>query len=58
MVVVGAGVALVVVIFDELVLLVWVVVVGVVWAWAEMLPTNSSVAKKPEVRFMEVRWEG
>ncbi len=51
-VVVVAGVCdvLVVVIFDELVLI--VLVVGVVWAWAERLPATSSAAKKLKRRFM------
>jgi hypothetical protein len=45
----GACDVLVVVIFDVLLIL---VAVGVVWAWAATVPATKRVAKKPERRFM------
>ena len=49
-VVLGTWVVLVVVIFDELVLI--VPVAGVVWACVARLPVTSKAAKNPKKRFM------
>ena len=49
-VVLGTWVVLVVVIFDELVLI--VPAAGVVWAWAARPPVTSRAAKNPKKRFM------
>lgn len=50
-VVVGACVVLIVVIFDELLL----IVAGAVWAWAARPPVTSKAARNPKKRFMV--WE-
>lgn len=49
-VVAGACDVLVVVIFDELLLI--VLAAGVVWAWAERPPATNSAVNKPKKRFM------
>ena len=53
-VVLGTWVVLVVVIFDELLL----IVAGVVWAWAARPPVTSKAARNPKKRFMvwEEKW--
>ena len=50
-VVLGTWVVLVVVIFDELLL----IVAGVVWAWAAKPPVTNKAARNPKKRFMV--WE-
>ena len=50
-VVAGACIVLVVVIFDELLL----IVAGAVWAWAARPPVTSKAARNPKKRFMV--WE-
>ena len=52
----GACDTLVVIVFDELLLI--VVAAGVVWAWAAKLLATTRAAKKPERRFMCERREG